>query len=226
MKHCSIYSTCTVRLWKEEMKNEREWKWKDEKTDSGKEGNFCCGKTRVLRRKMRKAANVIRRTRCNAGGNRCQFQSSGQRILEQDSGFWGPDLTLVRNNTVALVFNSAAFKVAGWRRHRCRCTAPDFVPCSEQPSWIIFRPKWQFQQPFVEWNIGNTCWVQLVWVMIKFALVLASYDNLAMLTALRIVNIFLSPRRPMNYCHWSSCPLDLCNRHPRGESSASPNPLR
>jgi hypothetical protein len=30
--------------------------------------------------------------------------------LEQDSRFLGPDLTLVRINTVALVFNSAAFK--------------------------------------------------------------------------------------------------------------------
>jgi hypothetical protein len=40
------------------------------------------GDTGVSRHKMKKAANVIRRTRSNAGGHRCQCQSSGQSSSE------------------------------------------------------------------------------------------------------------------------------------------------
>jgi hypothetical protein len=45
------------------------------------------GEMGVSRRLMKKATNVIRRTRRYAIGPRCQCQSSGQRFLERDSGF-------------------------------------------------------------------------------------------------------------------------------------------
>jgi hypothetical protein len=183
---------------------------------------------------MKSAANVIRRTRCDAGGHHCQFQSRGQRILERDSGFWGPDLTLVRNNTVALVFNSAAFKVASWRRHRCRCTAPDVmddfssrVTVSATLCWV---KHWEYMLS------KATCWG-----MIKFALLMASYDNLAMLTALRIVNIFslfhrriitldrrivpIVPLGAHELLQWKLIYCRSCRRHPWGEGSASRNHL-
>jgi hypothetical protein len=145
-----------------------------------------CWETSVSRRKMREAANVIRRTRYDAGGHHCQCHSSGQRILEQYSGFWGPDLTLVRNNTLARVFNSATFKVAFWCRHKCRCPAP--VPCSALDYFS--------SRVAVSTTLGRVIhWEHLLskttcWVMIKFSLPITSYDNLVMLTAFRMVNIF------------------------------------
>jgi hypothetical protein len=113
--------------------------------------------------------------------------ASRARILKRDSGFWGLDLTLVRNNTVALVFNSGTFKVAFWCRHKCRCPAP--VPCLALDYFS--------SRVTVSTTLGRvTHWEYLLskttcWVMIKFALPMTSYDNLVILTALRMVNIFL-----------------------------------
>jgi hypothetical protein len=57
--------------------------------------------------RKKEAANVIRRTRSEAGGAQLSNALSMQSLSET-LGFEGPDLALVRENTVALMFNSAS----------------------------------------------------------------------------------------------------------------------
>jgi hypothetical protein len=58
----ALYTGC---VHKEEKKNEREWKWENEKQTLGRKADFwktgCCNA-------KKKAANVIRRTCSDAGG--------------------------------------------------------------------------------------------------------------------------------------------------------------
>jgi hypothetical protein len=141
---------------------------------------------RVSRRITKKAANMIRRTRSDAGGHSCQCQSSGQRASET-LGFEGltSGKTPLHWCSTHRTFRSRLMQTL------CRYTASDFVSCFTQ----ILCPM-KHRENLLS-KTACLCWLSSL---------LALCTNMVMLNALRIVNIFPSPMSPMNYCNGSLCP--------------------